>query len=163
MESYNARPLLEQMKKTLINCILLVVLVQASSYSQSRIKVNEGQSDKALLDNLEKHIKYSTIALENGFAGDLTFEFKINKKQQMSDLKFVKRLYPLCDTEVVKQLLIYQKQAYLKPKKYTISVSFIAISGSDTLNKAAFVKKETKGLYVKVIRQMPSNESLFTF
>lgn len=94
-------------------------------------------SDKELLKWLGKHIKYPTLALENGIKGRVTAQFIVEKDGSISDISILRGIGAGCDKEVARVIEIMNNDILWEPGKqngkpvrvrYRLPVTFTPIN-----------------------------------
>ncbi len=72
-------------------------------------------SDQELLKFLGKHIKYPSIALENGIKGRVTAQFIVERDGSISDITILRGIGAGCDEEVIRVLEYMNKDILWQP------------------------------------------------
>jgi protein TonB len=85
---------------------------------------------KAMYEWISQHLKYPTIAAENGVEGRVTCQFVVDTDGHIRDVKVIRPLDPYCDKEAVRVILTMPKWIAGKQNgqpvavKYSIPISF---------------------------------------
>ena len=87
-----------------------------------------GQTE--LLKYIANHLKYPTIAAENGVQGRVTCQFVVGKDGKVRDVKVIKTLDPYCDKEAIRVIMSMpnwipgKQNGAAVAVKYTVPITF---------------------------------------
>lgn len=87
-----------------------------------------GQSD--LLKYIADHLKYPTIAAENGIQGRVICQFVVGKDGKVREVKILKKLDPYCDKEAIRVMMTMpnwipgKQNGKAVAVKYTVPITF---------------------------------------
>lgn len=80
---------------------------------------------KALLDYLSQHIKYPTIAQNNGIQGRVVVSFIVSKEGSISDVQVMRGVNPALDQEAVRVVKAMPKWKPGKQKGVAVNVKYV--------------------------------------
>src|SRR5476651_531407 len=95
------------MKRAILILLLFFWFIHFDANCQIVKVTTTEDSYNILREYFQHHIRYPAMARENEMAGEVIVSFIIGKDQTLNDIKLVKGLFAVCDTEVIQRIRDY--------------------------------------------------------